>query len=150
MTEDEVRAHIGASGTASVASNGPDGWPHLVPLNYVVIDGHVWFWTHPGSQKARNWERDPRVTVLIAGGEGLLDYRGAVIRGRAEIVGGPEASVRTGIALASQGGARELEEWELDGVQKLAEHRVAVRVDPERVISWDHAGKPIEVVLIGR
>ena len=42
------------------ATNGRDGWPHLMPLWYVVRDGELWAWTYAKSQKVRNLERDDR------------------------------------------------------------------------------------------
>ena len=36
---------------AIVTSNGPRGWPHSMPLWYVVRDGEIWVWTFAKSQK---------------------------------------------------------------------------------------------------
>jgi PPOX class probable F420-dependent enzyme len=43
----------------------PDGTPHSVPL-WVGIEGdRIAFLTDPGSRKARNVDRDPRVSISI-------------------------------------------------------------------------------------
>ena len=43
----------------------PDGGPHSVPL-WVALEGdQIAFLTQPGSRKARNIERDPRVLISI-------------------------------------------------------------------------------------
>ena len=50
------------------ATQGPRGWPHLMPLWYVVRDGRLWAWTFAKSQKVRNLERDPRATLQVEAG----------------------------------------------------------------------------------
>jgi PPOX class probable F420-dependent enzyme len=43
----------------------PDGGPHSVPV-WIDLDGdNLAFLTGPGSRKARNLERDPRVAISI-------------------------------------------------------------------------------------
>lgn len=42
------------------ASNGVRGWPHLMPLWYLIRGEELWAWTYARSQKVRNLERDPR------------------------------------------------------------------------------------------
>ena len=51
------------------ATNGRDGFPHLMPLWYVVRDGELWAWTFAKSQKVRNLERDPRATLQVEAGD---------------------------------------------------------------------------------
>ena len=34
-------------------ASGPRGWPHLMPLWYVVRDGEIWVWTYAKSQKVQ-------------------------------------------------------------------------------------------------
>ena len=53
------------------ATNGVRGWPHLMPLWYVIRDGELWAWTYAKSQKVRNLERDPRATLQIEDGDTL-------------------------------------------------------------------------------
>ena len=68
MTDDEVGAFLDEERTVICATNGRDGWPHLMPLWYVVRDGRLWSWTYAKSQKTRNLERDPRATLLVESG----------------------------------------------------------------------------------
>ena len=64
------------------ATNGRDGWPHLMPLWYVVRDGELWSWTYAKSQKVRNLERDDRVTLQVETGEQYDQLRGVMIKAR--------------------------------------------------------------------
>jgi nitroimidazol reductase NimA-like FMN-containing flavoprotein (pyridoxamine 5'-phosphate oxidase superfamily) len=50
-----------------VATTHPSGRPHVVPVLAVVSDGSVHFAAGPGTQKARNLARDPRLSVTTHG-----------------------------------------------------------------------------------
>ena len=62
---DEVRALFEGANYAHVATLMPDGAPHSVPL-WVGVEGErIAFLTAPRSRKARNLDRDPRVSISI-------------------------------------------------------------------------------------
>ena len=50
---------------AHVASILPDGGPHSVPVWVGTHEDQVVIMTGPGSQKARNLRRDPRVAISV-------------------------------------------------------------------------------------
>ena len=85
LTAEEQRELLDAERTLICATNGRDGWPHLMPLWYVVRDGECWSWTYAKSQKVRNLERDPRATLLVETGHEYFELRGVEIEGEAEI-----------------------------------------------------------------
>ncbi len=73
MTDAEVTAFLAEERIVTCATMGPRGWPHLMPLWYVlrpvpeptptgVAGPRLWAWTYAASQKVRNLERDPRAT----------------------------------------------------------------------------------------
>jgi PPOX class probable F420-dependent enzyme len=87
---DDVRELLERRNFAHVATVLPDGSPHTVAVWIGVEDGHVAFFTQPGTRKARNLARDPRVAISIVDLEN--PYRGAHVRGRvARTVEGDEA-----------------------------------------------------------
>ena len=43
MSPEEIRAFLEAGHTLQVATNGPDGSPHLAPMWYVIEDGKIVF-----------------------------------------------------------------------------------------------------------
>lgn len=43
----------------------PDGGPHAVPVWIGTHGDHIAVFTGPGSRKARNWDRDPRVAISL-------------------------------------------------------------------------------------
>src|SRR5215208_2667106 len=68
MTAEEADGFLDEQRVVVCATVGKDGWPHLMPLWYVVRDGRLWAWTFAKSQKTRNLERDPRATLQVEAG----------------------------------------------------------------------------------
>src|SRR6187200_1829959 len=85
LSEAERRQLIDSERIVAVASFGPRGWPHVMPLWYVPRDGEIWIYTYAKSQKVRNLERDPRATLMIETGHSYLELRGVEIEAEAEI-----------------------------------------------------------------
>jgi PPOX class probable F420-dependent enzyme len=63
---DDVRALLDAPNIVHIATVLPDGGPHSVPVWVGVEGDRVAFLTSPGSRKARNIARDPRVAISVA------------------------------------------------------------------------------------
>jgi PPOX class probable F420-dependent enzyme len=80
MTDEEALAFLEEERTVICATNGRDGFPHLMPLWYVVRDGTLWAWTYAKSQKTRNLERDPRATLQVEAGRSYERLRGVMLR----------------------------------------------------------------------
>jgi PPOX class probable F420-dependent enzyme len=73
-----------------IATVLPDGGPHSVPVWIGLEGSQVAFLTGPGSRKARNLERDPRVAISITAHDNPFTM--AAIRGRvAERIDGDQA-----------------------------------------------------------
>lgn len=89
LDDDVVRLARGTN-LATVVTLMPDGQPQALPT-WVDSDGeHVLINTEPQRQRARNLERDPRITVLIQSSTDPWDW--AEVRGVVgETVGGQEA-----------------------------------------------------------
>jgi PPOX class probable F420-dependent enzyme len=80
MSEDEVLAFLDEQRVLVCATNGHDGFPHLMPLWYVVREGRLWAWTYAKSQKVSNLERDPRAAVQVEEGVEYQELRGVLLR----------------------------------------------------------------------
>ena len=110
MSEEERLAMLGEERVVVVTSHGPRGWPHSMPMWFVVRDGDIWIWTYGASQKVRNLERDPRATLLVEAGDAYEELRGVMVEAEAEIEPDPEAVVALGRLLAAalrrRGGGR--------------------------------------------
>lgn len=80
---DDVRALFAGPNFAHVATLLPDGAPHSVPLwvDLESLEGdRIAFLTSPGSRKARNLDRDPRVAISIT--DHANPFAMAQVRGR--------------------------------------------------------------------
>src|SRR5205085_7049248 len=96
MTDAEVTSLLAQERTVICATLGPRGWPHLMPLWYVLRAAPaepgggsdmppaaersptLWAWTYAASQKVRNLERDPRATLQVEAGEQYAELRGVM------------------------------------------------------------------------
>ena len=137
MTDAEVAEFLDHERTLQLASIGPDGVPHLVPMFFGLIDGRIALWTYATSQKAANLRRDPRVTCLVEAGEEYGELRGVSITGMADLHDDYETVFEVGAALYGryQG---DMTHASRAGVEAEARKRVAIFVDPVKTASWDH------------
>jgi PPOX class probable F420-dependent enzyme len=136
MSEDEIRAFLDEHKVMQVATIGPRGWPHVVPLWYVT-DGHeLRGWTFAKSQKAKNLERDARATVAIEDGVEYHELRGVMFECDVRVERETEHVMPFGDALADRyaGGSEEAKE----AFRKQAPKRVGLVFTPRRTASWDH------------
>jgi len=142
MSEAEVASFLREQVKVQVASLDRDGGPHLTTLFYVMDGERIAFWTYGRSQKIRNLERDPRISCLVEDGLDYFELRGVSIRGRAELVRDHDEIVRIGSSVATaMTGASSFEELGEIGraeVDRQAQKRIVVLVQPESVATWDH------------
>ncbi|MBF6214443.1 PPOX class F420-dependent oxidoreductase [Nocardia puris] len=137
MSEAEVADFLARSRIATLATLGPQGTPHLTAMWYALIDGEIWFETKAKSQKAVNLRRDPRVTCMVEAGQTYDQLRGVALEGRAEIVDDPDRLFAVGVSVWERYTGPYSEEVR-PLVENMLHKRVAVRVIPTRVRSWDH------------
>lgn len=84
LIPDEWEPVFGKPAIATIATLLSDGHPQVTPV-WVDFDGaHVLVVTRKGTQKHRNVERDPRVTVTVIDPDNL--YRYLEVRGRVDRV----------------------------------------------------------------
>ena len=141
MTDDEVRDFVRSSKTIIINSIESEGYPHPMPMWFAVDDdGTVRMTTFRKSQKVRNIERDPRVSLLVEDGEEYAELRGVVFYGKAEIVDNLEAVTQTLLAIGGQEMPKDPEARKTlqEGIGRTATKRVCILIRPERVVSWDH------------
>ncbi len=133
MAPEEVAGFLAEQRVVTCATLGRDGWPHLMPLWYVLRDGEVWAWTYAKSQKVRNLERDPRCTVLVEAGESYDQLRGVMLK--AEAVIHREGVLELGVEIFERytGGPVDPE-----GLRPQAAKRVGLQFVARSVASFDH------------
>ncbi|MFF0530217.1 pyridoxamine 5'-phosphate oxidase family protein [Nocardia amikacinitolerans] len=148
MTDAEIVEFLERSRIATLATLGPQGRPHLTAMWYALIDGEIWFETKAKSQKAVNLRRDPRVTCMVEAGQTYDQLRGVSIEGYAEIIDDPEKLFAVGVSVWERYTGPYSEEVR-PLVENMLNKRVAVRVVPERVRSWDHRKLGLPALPLG-
>ena len=97
LSPDEQAAFLRERKKAALATIDPDGFPHVVAMNYVARDGAFYMTSYGKAQKVVNIRRNPKVALMIEAGDDYAELRGVMIRGRCEILD-DEASVRAAFA----------------------------------------------------
>jgi PPOX class probable F420-dependent enzyme len=141
MTPEEARAFLARSKTIILCSNGANGAPHPMPMWFgIEPDGSIVMTTFTKSQKIRNLERDPRVSLLAEDGEVYAELRGVVLYGEAELVPETERVVDILVAVTERSGGLPAGAGAAAraGIEATARKRTGIRVRPERMVSWDH------------
>ena len=136
MTEDELRAFVAEQMIVSVATIGPRGRPHLVPLWYSPDGIVLRSWTYAKSQKAKNLERDPRATLQIEDGVLYQELRGVMLECDVALERDPGEVEKYGLALFER--YAELNPDVEEMVRAQAQKRVGLTFTPTRTVSWDH------------
>ncbi|TQM14776.1 PPOX class F420-dependent oxidoreductase [Pseudonocardia kunmingensis] len=80
MLEPDVRRVLDGTSIAHLATVLPDGAPHCVPVYVGAHGDRIVTFTGPGTRKARNLRRDPRLALSIAPADN--PFEPVVVRGR--------------------------------------------------------------------
>jgi Pyridoxamine 5'-phosphate oxidase len=138
MSDAEVAAFLAEQRVVVCGTIGVRGWPHLMPLWYVLREGQIWAWTYAKSQKARNLERDDRTTLQVEDGERYDELRGVMIEARTVIHRATPDVAAVGAEIFQRYGGGALGDDFMDAVRAQAAKRLALQFVPVRVSSWDH------------
>ncbi len=139
MSAAEEAAFLDESLVVTVATLGPRGFPHLMPLWFVVREETIWGWTYGKSQKVRNLERDPRATLQVEAGGGVYaELRGVMIEADVVIHRDLETVSGVGAELAERYGGAKLDDGARAAIAQQAAKRVALEFVARRTATWDH------------
>jgi Pyridoxamine 5'-phosphate oxidase len=152
MSEQEAAGFLEQERTLTCATVGPRGWPHLMPLWYVLREAppgepgpRLWSWTYAASQKVRNLERDPRASVQVEAGELYNELRGVSLECEVTIHRDSDRVAELGLEIfhryASPRGEPPVESLPpevAEMVSRQALKRVALEFCERHRASWDH------------
>ena len=111
-----------------------DGFPHSIPIGYFRLGDEIYIGGRAGTQRIRNIERNPRVSLLIESGRTMQDIKALMIQGEADIITNQDEVLPLMREAAKQRGTPE------DQLPTEAGQGVAyIRVRPSRYISWDYS-----------
>ena len=137
MSDAEIDEFIHGRRTMNIATIGKDGRPHLVAMWYGFLDGSPSFETYAKSQKVLNLRRDPRITCLVEEGQAYEELRGVELIGTAEVIEDEAPLMEVARSVVARYHGLTGPDAEL-AAAALARKRVAVKVNVEKVVSWDH------------
>lgn len=141
MTPEEIRGFLEAAKTIILCSIGKDGVPHPMPMWFGIEEGGaIVMTTFTKSQKIRNLERDPRVSLLVESGEAYAELMGVVLYGETELVRDVERVIDILVTVTKRSGGipAGAEQAARAGIEVTARKRTGMRVRPQRIVSWDH------------
>jgi PPOX class probable F420-dependent enzyme len=134
MSDEEVLAFLEDQRTVTCATLGPRGWPHLMPLWYLLKGGEIWAWTYAKSQKVRNLERDSRATLQVEAGDSYEKLRGVMFECDTVIHRDTPDVQEFGEALFTRYAGNPATEM----VAAQAAKRVVMQFVERRRVTWDH------------
>lgn len=133
MTREEVYAWLdNGPPWTRLATVGPDGYPHVVPLGYFRLGDEIIL--NMRGQREANVRRNPKVSLVIDAGTNMSDLKGVVIRGNATLVEDP-----AGCLELTRAGARARGVAEDQLPTEARPGRSFARVTMDRIASWDNA-----------
>ncbi len=138
MSDSAADEFIDAQKNVQVGTIERDGSVHLSTLWFARIDGQIAFETYSKSQKIRNLERDPRITLLLEDGLTYEALRGVMIKGTARLTSDPGELGPIALAVMRRSQPGIPEELMAQAVEHMAAKRTAVIVEAKTIISWDH------------
>ena len=134
LTQDEQAAFLRANRKCALATVDPQGFPHIVAMNYRERDGVYYMSSYGKAQKVVNIRRDPKVGIMVESGGTYAELKGVMVRGECEIIEDPAAVAET-LALLGEGRATERPA----GAVRSAPKRVVLKITPHKIFTWDHS-----------
>jgi nitroimidazol reductase NimA-like FMN-containing flavoprotein (pyridoxamine 5'-phosphate oxidase superfamily) len=131
LSDDELEEYLRDQRTCRVATVGPGGDPHVVPLWFVWHGGALYLNSTLGNPTVENLLRNGRASAVVDDGERYDELRGAVISGAAERADGDSTLEEVDRLWSDKylgGNPTPYRRWK---------DRVWLRLLPDQVASWD-------------
>ncbi len=139
MDQDEIELFLNGRNSLTLGTINADGTPNLVAMWYGFFsDGSLGMWTFAKSQKVVNLRRDSRLTCLVETGSTYNTLAGVEIKGVADLSDEKTLVIEIGSSIYERYFGI-LDENGKKQVEIMSNKRVAIKVVPEKIISWDHA-----------
>lgn len=135
LTRQEAHEYIDSRpGWIVLTTMSRDGMPHSIPIGYFRVGEDVYVGGRAGTQKMKNVQRNPNVSLLLQSGSSMQDIKGLMIQGRGAVLDSPDDLLRLGREAAKWRGVPE-DQWPKEARPGAA----YIRVTPVRMISWDYS-----------
>lgn len=120
-----------------ITTISPNGYPHSVPTDYIVVEEDIYVVGRTTAQRVRNIERNPHVSVIVDSGNTRQTFKGLLIQGDATIINEPQTVLRILREVARQRGSSE-DELPTEAWPGL----LYIKISPTHLISWDYSRGP--------
>jgi len=137
MSSDEIDAFLHGRHSMTMCTMNPDGNIHAVGMWYGFLEGAIAVESKAKAQKVVNLRRDPRITCMIETGDYYEELQGVSVIGSAEVVDDPDRMFALGVSVLERYYMPYTDEMR-PAVTAMLNKRVVIKVNPIRVISWDH------------
>ena len=135
LTRDEVNAFLDSRpGWIALTTIGKDGFPLTVPIGYFRVDDDVLIGCRAGTQKIRNIERNPKVSLMLESGGTMQDIKGVVIQGGATVVTAEEELLSLSREAMKRRGVPDAQL-----PTSPPSGAAYIRVTPVKYLSWDYS-----------
>lgn len=129
LTEHDIREILSRKERwVALSTIGRDGFPHTVPIGYFLVGEKLVLGCRDGTQKVKNIERNPKVSVLWENGRGKESITGVLFRGTARIVRSDEERLKFKRVACEQRG--------VEPPETVSAGSVYIEVTPEKTVSW--------------
>ena len=135
----EAAAILETGTTGVLAVHGDDGYPYTVPLNYVALDGRLYFHSAKSGHKLDAIARDGKASFCVIGQDELAPalyttlFRSVVVFGRLGVVEDP-AELRASIeALADKYSPEEPTEKRDAEIERFYDALCMIALEPEHI-----------------
>jgi PPOX class probable F420-dependent enzyme len=141
LTPEEQAEFLNRGQTIYLASNGEDGYPHLIAMWYAIEGDKILMTTFRKSQKVKNLRRDPRCALLLEEGATYDKLKGIFLRGECEIIEDEETTLDTlgKIGARASGASTPPPREAMEAMRGQARKRVTLVFRAKKTRSWDHA-----------
>jgi nitroimidazol reductase NimA-like FMN-containing flavoprotein (pyridoxamine 5'-phosphate oxidase superfamily) len=141
MTPDEIWAYLDGQRRIILVTNGANGLPHPVPMNFGIdAEKRVIITSFTKAQKVKNLERDPRATLLVESGTAYAEMQAVIMYANCEIIREEEEVREVMKVIRADRGITITPGSERAGqIDASKSKRVALRFTPFQFVSWDHA-----------
>ncbi|HUI86180.1 MAG TPA: pyridoxamine 5'-phosphate oxidase family protein [Nitrososphaerales archaeon] len=140
MTDEEVWSFLDSKDRVFVAFPGDDGYPHVTPMWFCLLNGRIYLRTHDYKVKVR-LAAAGKACCSIDDGKKYTELRGVSIWGRSRVVTDHPTVRRIAEAMDARYASVQWKETEMPRswvTERKRERRAYIEIVPERISSWDN------------
>jgi PPOX class probable F420-dependent enzyme len=138
MTPAERVAYVAAAKTATLVTNGKDGYPHAIAMWFFSDDDEtVWMTTYRKSQKVANLRRDGKAALHVESGTSYEALQGVLMRGNVEVIDDIDITLDTLKKVTGKMTGATIDNVD-ESMRKMASKRIVMKFTPKKFTSWDH------------